>query len=372
MRGARHIALMSRRGAAALDESTRKELEALPAKVRIVQGDVASTEDVRRAFQDIEREMPPVRGVIHAAGVLDDGVILHQDWPRFERVLAPKVQGAWNLHQETQDRPLDFFVLFSSVASLLGSPGQGNYAGANAFLDALAHHRRSIGLPALSINWAQWAGAGMASGVRNHIEAQGLRCIDPARGLDTLGRLMATDAVQLGVIPVDWNIFFRTFEPGGEPPLLRALAKGRKSPPRPETALLTQQLRETPAEKRQVRLFELVASEIRRVMGQSGPQEIPADKPLMELGMDSLMAVELRNGLGRAARTELPATLLFDHPTVNALARHLAATVFPDLFPQSSAEDNGEGTKLLDEVEQLSEDEMESLIAQEFSRLKKS
>src|SRR5205823_6235347 len=157
-RGARHIALLSRRGAVALDETARKEVDALPAKIRMFQEDVASAEDVRRVFEEIEREMPPVRGIIHAAGVLDDGVLLQQDWPRFERVLAPKLRGAWNLHQQTRDSKLDFFVLFSSVASLLGSPGQGNYAAANAGLDALAHYRRSLSLPALAINWGQWAG----------------------------------------------------------------------------------------------------------------------------------------------------------------------------------------------------------------------
>jgi acyl transferase domain-containing protein/acyl carrier protein len=369
-RGARHVALLSRRGAAALDEAARKELDALPAKVRIYQGDVASADDVRRVFDEIEREMPPVRGIIHAAGVLDDGVILQQDWPRFERVLAPKLRGAWNLHQQTKDRPLDFFVLFSSVASLLGSPGQANYAAANAGLDALAHHRRSLGLPALSINWGQWAGEGMASGVGERIEAQGLRRIDPARGLEVLGRLMASDAVQVGVLPVDWNEFFR--KAGSEAPIFRTLAQGRSPEAKSETVSLARQLGETPAAERQGRLRDFVAGQVRRVMGQAGPDEVPGDRPLMDLGMDSLMAVELRNVLGRATRTELSTTLLFDHPTVNALAGHLAVAAFADLFPQGDLPEDGERTKLLDEVEQLSQDEMESLIAQEFSRLKKS
>ena len=134
--------------------------------------------------------MPPLQGVIHAAGLLDDGILLHQNWGRFERVFAPKVQGAWQLHTLTCHLPLDFFVMFSSTASLMGSPGQGNYAAANSFMDVLAHHRRSLGLPATSINWGGWAEIGLAARHRvdERVALQGMGLILPAHGLAILIR----------------------------------------------------------------------------------------------------------------------------------------------------------------------------------------
>src|SRR5262249_32324326 len=144
-------------------QNTISALEQQGAQVAVLQADVADEQAVERILEQIAASMPPLRGIVHAAGVLDDGVLLKQSWGRFERVLAPKLLGAWNLHTQTRGLPLDFFVLFSSLASVLGSPGQGNYAAGNAFLDALAHHRQSQGLPALSVNWALWAEAGMAA-----------------------------------------------------------------------------------------------------------------------------------------------------------------------------------------------------------------
>src|SRR5207248_1749078 len=148
-----------------------------------------------------------------------------------------------------------------------------------------------------------------------------------------------SDAVQVGVLPVDWPVFFRGFA-GGEPPVFRVLAKGQSQA---DSATLAQQLQETPAAERQARLRDFVAGQVRQVMGQGGHQEVPSERPLMELGVDSLMVVELRNVLGRAVRAELSATLLFDHPTVSALASHLASTALRDLFPQHEPKDAEDG-----------------------------
>ena len=137
------------------------------------------------------------------------------DWEHLKHVLSPKVQGAWNLHQLTKDMPLDFFVCFSSVASLLGSPGQGNYAAANAFLDGFVHHRRSLGLPGLSVNWGPWADMGMAADMslreRERWVQRGMGTIAPERGLEILGQLMAQDAVRVGALPVNWRKFIPEF-----------------------------------------------------------------------------------------------------------------------------------------------------------------
>jgi NAD(P)-dependent dehydrogenase (short-subunit alcohol dehydrogenase family) len=156
--GARHLVLTGRAGSDG-NRQALNELEALGASVLAVKADIATPSDVARLFQEIALKMPPLGGVIHAAGVLDDGVVTQQSLARLRRAMDPKVLGAWNLHRHTRDLPLDFFIGFSSVASLVGSPGQANYAAGNAFLDALAHHRRALGLPALSVNWAR-GGAG--------------------------------------------------------------------------------------------------------------------------------------------------------------------------------------------------------------------
>ncbi|WNZ66021.1 SDR family NAD(P)-dependent oxidoreductase [Myxococcus sp. MxC21-1] len=136
------------------------ELRASGAEVRVYATDVTRADDVTRLLASMDAELPPLRGIVHAAGVIADGVLAQLDAERLRTVLAPKVQGAWNLHAQTLGRPLDFFVMFSSAASMLGSPGQGNYAAANAFMDVLAHHRRAAGLPALSVNWGPWAEVG--------------------------------------------------------------------------------------------------------------------------------------------------------------------------------------------------------------------
>ncbi|MDQ2906938.1 MAG: SDR family oxidoreductase [Chloroflexota bacterium] len=161
--GVRHIALIGRNADPGSDRV--RALEQTGIQVLAIQADVSQSADVVRVLNKIEATMPPLRGIIHSAGVLDDGLLLQQDWARFERVLAPKVEGAWNLHSLTQTHSVDFFVCFSSTASLFGSPGQGSYAAANAFLDALAHYRQAHGLPSLTINWGLWDTVGMAATV---------------------------------------------------------------------------------------------------------------------------------------------------------------------------------------------------------------
>ena len=160
-RGVRHLALMSREASAPARERLR-ELEAAGAQIAVFQGDVSREGDVRRILAEMGRTMPPLRGVIHLAGIGDDCALVDMDWPRFAKVLAPKVAGGWNLHALTLQEPLDFFVLFSSQAGLMGSTSQGSYSAANTFLDALAHHRRALGLPGLSIVWGPWTDVGIA------------------------------------------------------------------------------------------------------------------------------------------------------------------------------------------------------------------
>ncbi len=231
--GARHLILIGRREPSDAAARAVAGLREAGAEVVVAPADVASEADLAAVLARAPR---PVRGVVHAAGVLDDGVLMQQTWARFEAVLAPKVQGAWNLHRLTRDQPLDFFVLFSSSAALLGSPGQGSYTAGNAFLDALAHHRRALGLPALSIDWGPWSGVGMAAALdeqRRRWAALGVSEIAPPQGLELLQHALTQDLTQVAALPVDWVRFLRTFPAGAAPKLLADLAPAETSAERP-------------------------------------------------------------------------------------------------------------------------------------------
>ena len=194
--GARHLVLMGRSAPGTEALKAIAAMEERGAVVTVARGDVSRPSDVERIFSEIESKSIPLRGIIHAAGILDDGVLMQQQWPRFAKVLAPKVRGAWLLHHCSRDLPLDFFILFSSVSAVLGSAGQANYAAANAFMDALAHYRRAQGLPGLSINWGPWDKIGMAAGLkgqdRSRMADRGISPIDPEHGLKVVDLLLRT------------------------------------------------------------------------------------------------------------------------------------------------------------------------------------
>jgi NAD(P)-dependent dehydrogenase (short-subunit alcohol dehydrogenase family) len=172
--------------------------------------DVSREEEVVNLLEKIRTTLPELKGIIHAAGILDDGVIREQAWERFPRVMAPKIDGAWNLHRHSRDRSLDFFILFSSTASGLGSPGQSNYASANAFLDTLSREMRQRGCPATTINWGPWDGGGMAASAPNGGERyskQGVRPLVPADGIDLFDRILASDPAQVYAADIDWIVY---------------------------------------------------------------------------------------------------------------------------------------------------------------------
>ena len=208
--GAKHLVLAGRSGANPSVKSQLQALEQAGAEVIVAQADVSITTQIAQVLADIEQ---PLRGIIHAAGVLDDGVLASKNWQDFEKVMAPKVQGAWNLHTLTQDKPLDFLVLFSSAASLLGSMAQANYAAANTFLDALAHYRRVQGLPGMSINWGAWSEIGMAAERKadEQMHKKGLESIAPQQGLQILEQLFSQPTTQVGIIPINQSQFLQQF-----------------------------------------------------------------------------------------------------------------------------------------------------------------
>jgi acyl carrier protein/short-subunit dehydrogenase len=345
-RGARHLVLAGRGGRD--DDPAVEGLRAAGAAVQVVRADVARGDDVARLIATCQAR-GPLRGIVHAAGLLDDGILEKQTAERFSRVMAPKVRGAWELHLQTQTLPLDFFVCFSSLASLLGSPGQGNYAAANAFLDALAHHRRARGLAGLSINWGPWAGAGMAAGLHSRLQAHGEGLIDPEVGARLFSRALARGGAQIGVMRVDWARYAAAYP---APEFLEALVGSA-----PGSAFL-QHLQEAPADRRAELLEEFVRSEAARVLGHA-PETFPRGQGFAALGMDSLGSIELRTQLERALGCRLPATLAFDYPTVEALAGHLLDRL--PLRPDAASGPAGTG-----DLEDLSRDELAALLAREL------
>ncbi|HEU4625136.1 MAG TPA: SDR family NAD(P)-dependent oxidoreductase [Steroidobacteraceae bacterium] len=375
-RGARHLLLMGRRPP---DEATRKvldELEAQGARVMVAQADVSDESAVAATYARArEAGLPPFAGVLHAAGALDNAGIQSQSVERYANVFASKIDGAWLLDRVTAREPLDFFVLFSSAASLLGSAGQSNHAAGNAFLDALAHARRAEGKPAISIQWGGWSEVGAAAGeqVASVLRSKGIERMSPARGLQAFEHVLRSAPAVIGVIAADWSRYVEGVPPNARPYFSRLVtavspvanrASAQVSAAAPEQNLVDR-LAAAPDSKRLSLLQAEVRSSAMKVLGLPATQAIDLRAPLASLGLDSLMAVELRNLLGRAIARPLPATLLFDYPSIAAITEHLAKLL--DLVTEVAVTPApgaivSEG--LLERVEGLSEDELDRLLAE--------
>ena len=375
--GARHLALFGRRAPAEDARSVIAKLEAAGAQVVVISGDVSRRDDVADALDTVRATMPPLRGVFHAAGALDDGAITQQTWERFRTVLAAKVDGTSHLHELTSAMPLDHFVMYSSVASMFGSPGQANHAAANCYLDALAHQRRLQGQPALSVNWGAWGQVGAAAdrGVDKLVDQRGLGVIAPDDGLLIMARLMDQPAPQVGVTPVQWNVFLQRYQAGGVPPYFAEHVAADRSghgviTAPPQQTDVRRRLDEAPPHRRDDILLVFVREQAAHVLALTTAQ-VDDLTPLSALGLDSLMAVELRNllGAGLALDRPLSATLVFDYPTVVAITRHLGE-LFADVAdptsspePAPSAPDRTDVASMLDDLENLSDEEIDALLA---------
>ncbi|MFJ6728036.1 type I polyketide synthase [Streptomyces sp. NPDC091281] len=335
--GVRHLLLAGRRGPATPGaEALLGELRALGAEAEFVACDVADPAAVARLLARVPARHP-LTGVVHAAGVLDDGVLTALTPERLDRVLRPKAEAALVLHEATRGLPLSAFVLFSSAAGVIGNAGQANYAAANACLDALAEHRAAAGLPAQSLAWGLWErrsemtgtldGAGLDRMTRGGVAAlsddQGLALFDAALGLD--------DAVLVPVRLDDARL--RAGARGPVPPLLRGLVRSARpaavGADAAGTASLRARLAALGADERREQVEELVRARVADVLGHTGPGAIDPEQAFQDLGFDSLTAVDLRNRLNAATGLRLPATLVFDHPTPAAAAAHVAARLAP-------------------------------------------
>ncbi len=306
------------------------ELRRQGANIHIELADVTDADAVDSMFARIEDALPPIGGVIHSVGVLSDASLMNQSWEGFERVLWPKVLGAWHLHRATLDRDLDMFVLFSSVAGVLGNAGQANHAAANAFLDQLAAHRRSLGLAGQAIAWGAWSDLGEAEEQRERIaeqlEAIGTGWISPRQGIRAFEAMMRQNVTSGVVAAVDWEIL-ATARDGSQALISEMISDADDATDIdavPAEDVLTR-LRGKPLTQREEVLIDFLQDELQAVMRL--PNKPATQVGFFDLGMDSLMAVEMRNRLNRAFEGEYSAsnTIVFDYPNVAELSRHLAA-----------------------------------------------
>jgi NADPH:quinone reductase-like Zn-dependent oxidoreductase/acyl carrier protein len=368
-RGARTLVLVGRRAPSIEASAAIAVMEAEGARVTVVQADMAQPKAIAEVLAAIDAGPTQLRGIVHSAGALCDGALMQQSWDRFIEPLGAKVDGAWALHMLTRRARLDFFVMYSSIASVLGSAGQANHAAANAFMDALALHRRAEGLPALSISWGAWSEVGAAAdrNLGDRVGARGIGMITPEQGLLALDQLSARSAPHAAFFPVRWDIFLKGV---ATPPrflsrvgALQVVTPAARTaaPQPPAPAAITAELEAATPARRHELLLTFVAEHVARVTGAPESRSIDPRQPLNELGLDSLMAVDLRNRLGAALGVgrSLPATLVFDHPTIEALATYLARSVF-------GAEETASVTVKTshETIDDLSEDEIERLFAE--------
>ncbi|MFG1989007.1 type I polyketide synthase [Actinoplanes sp. NPDC048988] len=333
-RGAPRIVLTSRRGAGAEGAGElAAELTGLGAEVTIVACDVADRAALERLLADIPVDQP-LDAVFHATGVLDDGLIDTLTPEQVNRVLRAKMTAARHLHELTAGRELSAFVLLSSAGATVGAPGQGNYVPGNAYLDALAQHRRSLGLPATTVAWGAWAGTGMATGaVKDLLDRHGVPAIEPRLALTALEQVLDHDETLTLVADTRWDRYYVAMTAVRPNPLFAEIPevislpadRGRAEPAdvAPGAGDLRSRLAGRPADERRRHLADLVRATAAAILGHAGADAVNARRPFTELGFDSVSAVDLRNRLRTATGLRLPATLIYDYPSPVALARHL-------------------------------------------------
>lgn len=368
--GAKYLVLLGRSEPLSTVINRAEQLKRQDVTLLLAQGDVSNLtlEDLETTLGVAWDSIPPIKGIFHAAGVLDDGVVVQQTWERFETVMMPKVRGAWNLHLLSQSLNLDFMVYFSSAASIFGSPGQSNYGAANAFLDTLAHYRSQRGLPGLSIGWGPWEHTGMTTSKSPTTFIYGMRHIQPKDGSELFEKAMHQSRPHIGVFPMAWTSLVAQW--GGQVPafLTHVAERSDEQQGQTEPELLTL-LKATAPEERFNVTNDYLSDKVSRVLGLSDQHSIDIEKPLKEMGLDSLMAVEIKKAVDLAIGRNLSATVVFNYPTIADLSNYLLSDVLQmtsEPEPKTE-EDSEEPDELLADIADLSDEEAERLLLKKLS-----
>lgn len=396
-RGAGHVILLSRRNfpdrtcwPELTSESPHYEAtqcilnaEKLGTKFTIAQGDVADEVAMRALLQQLSKGNAPLRGIVHAAVEMTSHSTINLDLPSFQEMCRAKALGAWVLHRITSDTELDFLVFFSSTTALWGVAGLAHYAAANQALDILAHWRREHGLPALSVNWGTWQEMRVANEAdKKRFEQAGLLAMPDAQALSTLGDLLQTDRTAAVVASVNWEALRDVYEARRSRPIFSEM----RSQPRAEIgttaskksegagSFLKNRLESTPVVNRRKIIREHLCSLAGEVLGFDLSKEIDLDQGLFDMGMDSLMAVELKGRLERSLGVPLPSTLTFNFPTINALTDYLLSAVFgsssnPSQDQKTPPSPAGDILSAGAQIEDLSEDEISILLQKRLEQI---
>lgn len=368
--GATHLVLAGRTVDSDSALALRTEFADRGVEVLASATDVSQVEQVRAMLDSAAASMPPLIGVVHAAGIFDDRLINDHSWEYFETVFAAKACGAWNLHRLTQDLSLQFFALFSSASTAIGMTGLANYVAANEFLDALAVHRHALGLPAISLDWVPWAGLGMADAVADvreqQWEAMGITSLPVERALELLGEAIQRPDAHIAVMPVDWSRLRSYVRDASVDRFLRPVLQQSENTD-VRYGEIRRQIEAAPEGDRRRLLSEHVRLTVAEVLGWQRADQIDAQQGFFDMGMDSLRAVELRNLLQVSLGTTLPATMMFRFPSPDALIGFLAR----DVLHLESAAHVAEPSLIEPEpVEAASDDaDLQSMIDQELADL---
>jgi acyl carrier protein len=324
--GARNLALVGRSGAkTAYAKNSVKELESQGVSVNVICADIGKQKDVVSMLDKIAQSMPPLRGVMHAAAVLDDALLANLDEARLRKVAAPKARGAWLLHQHTLDLPLDHFVLFSSVSALMGNPGQGNYVAANVFLDSLAEYRRTLGLAATSVNWGALAEVGMVAQdatVSEQLARAGINPIPPSVACAALASALWDNRTQLGFMDMDWAKWGQINPAASAIPSLAYVVGAKSSGKNAEASKIRAALLSVDSGDRTEMLALMMVELVSETMHKPA-NKIDINMPLSDMGIDSLMAVELQYGVSTRFGVDIPVLELVRSGSILELAGDL-------------------------------------------------
>ncbi len=394
--GARHIVLLGRTGLpdrtqwptlTDKDGAHRKvkaiqEIEASGASVTVISADVSDRARMTQVFEQFGKTLPPLRGLVHAAAALSSWLVKDMPPEALQAMLRPKVTGTWILHELTAELELDFFVLFSSTTALWGSRALAHYAAANQFLDSFAHYRRSLGLPALSLNWGTWEEMRAASAEeRQEVVQFGLNTMPSAQALEVLGGFLGADLPQAVVASVDWSLLKPAYEAKRQRPFLELMdakrrAKEEKKQTTPAQPKLLQELEKARPDERREVVLNHVRSEAARILRLDASRPIDVNQGLFEMGMDSLMSVELKSRLEASVGQSLPSTLTFNYPTIADLTGYLTTEVL-NLESAEPVEPEIESPKVVEQTiatpsdtDEMSEDELADLLAAKLARIK--